>query len=119
MPTAAPGPVAAPAEQARNVPASRRDDQPPFRRVAWASDVVGQVLLDQVARGVELIRGLEGASWARPGSARLARPGQRAGRRQLDERGHAQAGHRLHAQVPAHRRGDLGDDALQPLLAGA
>src|SRR5208282_2567840 len=67
------GVLAGDAEPARR----RRDDQPPLRRVAVAlvRDGGGKMLLDQVARRVELIRGLEGQlghAWQGPSACRPA-----------------------------------------------
>ena len=79
--------------------------------------VFREVGVDQLSGGVELIRRLDGQR-DDAGQRALGQGRQGTGRRQLDQRGRAEFGHRPHAQVPAHRRGDLGDNALQPLLAG-
>ena len=105
----------------RNRSRRRRDDQPPLRRVAVAlvcSTGGGKVLRDQVARRVELIRGLEATSCATPGSARLARPVSVPAGGSSMSAVTPRSVMVAHAQVPAHRRGDLGDDPLQPFLAG-
>src|SRR6266566_9669501 len=53
------GRVAAPRRRPER-PRRWRDDQPPFWQVTVAVAIgVGQVLLDQVAGGVELVRGLD------------------------------------------------------------
>ena len=47
----------------------------------------------------------------------LGDAGQRAGGRHLEDAGDAEVDHRLHAEVPAHRAGDLADDAAHHVAA--
>lgn len=92
----------------------RRDEQPPGRRGVDLGRAA--VLLDERAGVVQLVRRLEGEGLDALERA-LRDTGQRARRRHLEDAGDVEVGHRLHAQVPADRRADLLDQALQDLAA--
>ena len=76
---------------------------------------------DQVARGGQVVRGVQGDDLGGAGALELPldQAGEGAGRRQLDHAGDAEVGQGAHAEVPAHRGGDLADQALDHLAAVA
>ena len=92
----------------------RCDQHPPRRRLGDRArrGVPGH----EVARGLEVVRALEGEGLD-AGQRPLGQGRQGAGGRELEDGRDPEVGHGAHAEVPADRAGDLVDDATEDVAA--